>query len=372
MTPERTSPRGQYRTDWRRKEIGRIRVTYGKTLKAHGRAVALLDDLYDNDQWDVLRAIKAKRVTIRALLAAKKVGRTRRDDVLVDLRLQQPLWSTLEGLVSTRGGKKHQSARRSVLKKFARVAGAVLGTKAKVADLKKLHWNELRPSYASAAYWNHLRRTIGALLSELLESTAHPFRVDVMKKIAIEDEPDREVDITVDQFWALVAALPEYARPCVVTLAATAMRVETEYLRCAQDDKRPLIHAVYCPGSKNADATGNIPVAEALWEWVDAGIPSPIKLRALRRNFHNAAVAAGLGKRLETDAGERYTGITLHDLRHMALQLALDGGAALNDVQSFARHADPAMTMKYLKRAGQRRAADALGRMLVPAKEEKA
>jgi integrase len=64
-----------------------------------------------------------------------------------------------------------------------------------------------------------------------------------------------------------------------------------------------------------------------------------------------------------------YAGMRLHDLRHLALQLALDGGAMLNDVQSLARHADPAMTMRYLKRSGSRRAADAIGRSLLPPKE---
>src|SRR4051794_22074123 len=91
MSPERTSPNGQYRTDWQRQEVGRIRVSYGRTLKEHAKAIATLDELYENDQLDVLRALKKKkgeagRLTIPELLAAKKVGRHKRDDVLVDLR----------------------------------------------------------------------------------------------------------------------------------------------------------------------------------------------------------------------------------------------------------------------------------------------
>lgn len=397
MSPERTSPNGQYRTDWTRKDVGRIRLTYGYTLTEHTRAVQLLNDLYDNNQLEVLRAIKARKVSVRTLLAAKKAGRHRRDDVLVDLRLQQPLWSTLEAMAKKRGGKVHQSARSSMMRKFARTAGGVLGANAKVADLARLDWQALRPSFASPADWNHLRMAIGTALSELLDGPEHPFRKALMKKVVKETEPRRDVDVSVDEFWALVAALPEAARPGVVTLAATAMRLETEYLRCKRSDKRPDTYAVYCPGSKTADAAGLIPVAESLWEWVDAGIPAPLKKKMLREHFHRAAVTVGLGRYEETGtmrrqrvtrdrsgppaSGEakgpiykdlpvlRYKGITLHDLRHLALQLALDGGAQLNDVQSFARHADPAMTMRYLKRAGQRRAADAIGRTLMP--EEK-
>jgi integrase len=59
-----------------------------------------------------------------------------------------------------------------------------------------------------------------------------------------------------------------------------------------------------------------------------------------------------------------YSGLTLGQLRHLALQLALDGGATLNDVQAHARHADPKMTMRYLKRRGRKDAAAAIGREL--------
>jgi integrase len=178
------------------------------------------------------------------------------------------------------------------------------------------------------------------------------------------------------------------------------MRLETEYLKCTAESKLKLTHGVYCPGSKTADATGVIPIAEELWHWVDAGIPAPLQKKQLRHWFHQAAVAVGLGRYVETGKtkqvierrardgapakGERtgdkkvavkatrYQGLTLHDLRHLALQLALDGGAQLNDVQSLARHADPAMTMRYLKRSGRKRAAEAIGRALGAKKEETA
>ncbi len=110
MSPERVSKGGQYRTNWVRKEVGRIRVTYGYTVKEHSLAVKLLDELYDNDQLEILRALKARQITIKALVASRKGGRNRRDDLLVDLRLRRPLWTTLEAMVKLRrGGDKHRT-----------------------------------------------------------------------------------------------------------------------------------------------------------------------------------------------------------------------------------------------------------------------
>lgn len=384
MSPERTSKNGQYRTNWKRKGFGRIRVTHGKTLAEHAKAVTLLNELWENNQLDVLRALMKKkgeagRVTVKELLASKKAGRHKRDDVLVDLRLQRPLWSTLEQMVKDRpGGARYKRRLRASLEKFAKSpAAGMLGVRAVVGDLRKVNFTELRPHFGGAVDWNQFRKMLGVTLTQLLEDHLHPFRREIMKKIPKEPEPHHDVDITVDQFWALVEKLPDHARPGVVTLAVTGMRLNTEYLSCGETSKRPELPGVYCPGSKTADSSGIIPVAESLWEWVDAGIPAPIQERWLRIYFHRAAVEVGLGRMIDDPRGRTikrgslkgqrlqvYDGITLHDLRHLALQLAMDGGAQLNDVQALARHTDPAMTMRYLKRKGARRAADALGRQL--------
>jgi integrase len=382
MSPERTSPNGRYRTDWTRKEIGRIRVTYGYTLKEHQRAIDLLEELYDNDQHAVLRALKDRKVTIRELLAQKKAGRIRRDDVLVDLRLQRPLWTTFLALAAKRpGGEPHRRRVADSVRRFQRTTlGQQLGADATIAQLAAIEahaWFDLRQEYASPADWNHLRKALSQLLAALLETHEHAFRKTLLKRLQREKEPALEVDVTTDQFWALVEALPEHVRAGIVTLAVTGMRLNTEYLKCREHDKRPELHAIYCPGSKNADASGLIPVAPTLWSWVDLGIPAPLQHRRLREQFHRAAIAIGLGRMIEdprgrvTVRGKRkgepllvYDGLRLHDLRHLALQLALEGGAKLNEVQAFARHADPRMTMRYLTKGNRQAAADAIGRAL--------
>lgn len=373
MSPERTSKNGRYRSRWKRVGFGVIRVTYGKTLAEHAKAIALLNELWDNAQLEELRALQKKkgepgRVTIRELLAAKKAGRHRRTDVLIDVRLQRPLWDVLEAMTDARpGGKTYHRRLRASREKFAKTAAAgALGPKAVVEDLRKLDVAGVRKSFISAADWNQFRKMIGVTLSQLLEDPRHPFRLEMMKRIPKETERHRDVDCTVEQFWTLVDAIPEHAQPGIVTLATTGMRLNTEYMRCREEDKRPNLPGIFCPGSKNADATGIIPIAASLYEWVDAGVPAPVKARWLRIYFHRAAIATGLGRTVEdpTTTKTKYVGIRLHDLRHLAVQLAMDGGASLNDVQNFARHADPAMTMRYAKRAGARRAADAIGRQL--------
>jgi integrase len=406
MSPERQTPTSQYRSRWRRKEIGTIRLTYGYTVAEHYRARGLLDELYRNDQLEVLRALQRDQVSIKDLLAAKKAGRHKRDDLLIDLRLRLPLWSTLEAMVDKRpGGDKHRTRLLTSLKKFAGSApAAALGKHATIAQLKDVDYRALRSTFGSPADWNHLRKAIGATLSSLLDSEDldgkdHPFRKSVMKRIPSEPEPELEVDVTVPQFLELVSLLPDVYHAVIWTLAITGMRLETEYLKCTAADKRAALPGIYCPGSKNADATGIIPIAPALWKWVDAGVPAPRKIKGIRSTFHRACVGLGLGQYEETGEkrrqlvrrdrsgpprpGEpagpiykemavlRYHGLTLHGLRHLALQFAIDGGAALQDVQSFARHADPTMTMRYLKRSGRRRAADAIGRTLAPPTEEK-
>jgi integrase len=381
VTPERTSAKGQFRTDWQRKEVGRIRVSYGRTLKAHAKALQLLDELYENDQLDVLRALKKKqgepgRVTIRELLAAKKAGRIRRDDVLIDLRLQRPLWSTLEELCAARpGGDTHRTNMRNFLKKLMGTTEAArLGQRAVFADLLKVRWRELQSEFSSPAYWNAVRKMVLTCTGALLENLHHQFRLDLAKKIDKLPEVQLETDVTTDQFWALIDALPEHVRPGVVTLAVTGMRLNTEYMACDASNLRPAVRAVFCPGSKTADATGFIYVAESLWPWVEAGIPAPVKSRWLRIYLHRAAAEVGLGRftpradgAMEKDGTTpklEYSGITLGQLRHLALQLALDGGAQLNAVQAMARHADPKMTMRYLKRGNRKLAAEAIGREL--------
>jgi integrase len=67
----------------------------------------------------------------------------------------------------------------------------------------------------------------------------------------------------------------------------------------------------------------------------------PIFGTTLSQVVKTAAKRAGIAKR-----------ITPHSLRHTAVTLALDGGATVRQVQSFARHSDPKTTMRYDRNRG--------------------
>lgn len=369
MSPERVSRGGQLRSDWQRKEIGRLRVTHGRTLREHQRALDLLDELYDNDQLDVIRAYQAKRVTMKELLSAKKKKGHRRDDVLVNLRLQQPLWATLEQLTRELPGTRLH--RVGVLSQFNKLAaskaGARLGPRAKVADLLTVDWRAYRkevrvvpakelgdppttePLFGSPYTWNFFRRALLARMTTLLGSADAQFRLDLRKALGPkEKEPLIEVDLAPETFWELVAKAPELVQPAIVCLAITGMRLNTEYRKATAADLRPDIHAIRSPGSKTADAEGYIYVPPAYWPWIEAGIPAPIQTTAIRRNFKAAARAIGRPE------------LTLHMLRHLYVMLLLDGGLPIHEVQAAARHADPKMTMRYARTQSKQRAAGAM------------
>jgi hypothetical protein len=131
------------------------------------------------------------------------------------------------------GGETHQKNLRFFRERLARSApAAALGRAAKYGDLLKFDWRALQAELAgSPAYWNHIRKMISSCTGALLESLYHPFRLELMKKIPKLAEPELEVDVPPEQFWQLVDALPEHARPGIVTLAVTGMRVDVEYMR---------------------------------------------------------------------------------------------------------------------------------------------
>jgi integrase len=161
-------------------------------------------------------------------------------------------------------------------------------------------------------------------LSALLGGKHHQFRLDLLTSFPLEEERARTASLTAGEFWELVDAAPEHARPCYVLLAITGMRV-VEYLRCTPAD----LHADECsidvPGTKTRASAETIFPAREFWPWIAAGIPSPLGYRWLRNYFKAAASAIGRPE------------LRVHDLRRLFAQLASDAGAPTAQVrQRFA------------------------------------
>lgn len=154
-----------------------------------------------------------------------------------------------------------------------------------------------------------------------------------------------------------------------LVLAATGMRLG-EYLRCTPAHLVPAKYAIRVPGTKTKRSRRVIELGPEAWPWVEAGIPSPLKSRWIHIYWWRACVALGFGryeqvikngvrqvKVIKHKDGTReerpvlrYTGLRLHDLRHVTGQVATDEGATTAQVGDALGHADYKTTARYQRR----------------------
>lgn len=356
--PERTSKRGRLRVDWVRAEVGRIRLSWGYTKKERDEFVSCLDRLYENAQLDELRAIRKGELTPAQVIEASRKGRLLRLDLLLDVKTRLPLWATLEAMVAKRGHESEHQTYTKALRTLQRVAP--LREDATIQDLLTLDRVSLRAQYRSPVTWNHMRQAVLVGLTQLFGTHEHEFRKRVRAVLGpSEQEPRRPLAVTPALFWQLVDRMPNYIQPSIICLAVTGMRI-SEYLRCTEKNLRPN-HSVYVPGRKTAGSTGLVHVPPAMWPHVVQSIPCVVSRNTLGGWLRQAAESMGLGSR---DERGRYSGLRIHDLRHLTAIFAFEGGASVNEVQTIMRHADAKMTMRYSELQDNKRAADAIGRAM--------
>lgn len=358
MSPTRTSPDGSYRLAWQRREVGRITSSSGThTVKGWRAAMALLDQLYERNELDVLRALKAGEVTMKEVVAAEKARAFGRGDALHILTLRRPLWPAVDAWLGSRDDATTNTYRYSLNK--LRATG-VLAAQARIADLQSIDWPALRDAqvegeqlYRSAANWNHLRRAISRFLTIALGDVYHPVRRAIIKAIPLEKERARRVTLTPAEFWRLIAAADELLRPAFVTLAVTGMRLG-EYERATPAHVHADQGTVDVQGSKTEGSSATVRVGPSLIAWVVAGIPMRIPRRALQARFKAAAVAIGRPE------------LRIHDLRHCTAIFALQEGAPINAVRDLMRHEGTSQTLDYTRSSNVDVAAAAIERALAP------
>jgi len=210
------------------------------------------------------------------------------------------------------------------------------------------HWSKDR----SGSDWNHVRRGVSRFLTIALGDKYHPFRREVVARIPIQREKVRVPDLTPSVFWEIIGKVREDVRPAFVTLVATGLRVG-EYLRLTEEDLRPLTRRIVVP-IEGKTGERIVPVAEELWNWVSAGVPSPLGYRRLWQHWHDACQAVGL------------PGLVIHDLRHCAGQWAHEAGVSLAMVKSLLGHSTITMTERYARTQDAGLAASAVARALNP------
>lgn len=339
------------RLDWRRKKIGRItRPSGAKNARELHHRHQILTQLYHNGQLDVLAALRDGIVDMPELVQADREQKLGSADLLAHVKLRAPLWETFTTRVLPQMGKSEKTRQH-----YADVVAGVrrrgiLGADATFADLLDVPWKTHRARYASAAAWNHVRRTFSAALTVLLGDKWHPKRRAFVAAFGtLDKEVAREVAITPAQLKRLLAQVPELTRPAVSTLLVTGVRVG----ELCNDEKPPRFDpetGLLRVWGKTDERTVVVP--PAFRGIVTAALPVRVAKRTLQGHVLKATRAAKLG------------GFRTHDLRHAAAGLALDGGAPINAVQDALGHADLATTAKYLRAGNKQRAGEAVERAL--------
>lgn len=337
--------------------VGRVARSSGtSSAKEFVRRDALLTELADAGQLEALRAFQAGDLLIEHLIEAKRSGELSSTYLLRDVKLDQNLWDALDELYGASKDRSTYHRYHSAARKFARVALHTLGRNARVRDLRRVDWQLLRRQWgASAADWNHLRRMISRSLTHWMGDVYDPFRREVVKRIPREKEMPRIPDITIALFWDILARTPDFAQPCYVTLVATGMRLG-EYLRCDKAHLSRVTCSIDVPGTKTAESKARIFVDEALWPWIEAGIPAPLNETWIRHYWKRAAREMGKGE------------LRLHDLRHAYAIFASDAGVPTAQIQAALRHAGPEMTRRYEMQRSRRSVALIVGQALLDAK----
>lgn len=345
----------RFNREFSRNGIGRItNSSRTNDPKEFRRRDALLTKLHDSGQLDVLRAFKNGMLQIEELVEADREGRVKTAELLGYLTLKRPLWDAIDGCLPRMGRsvatrKRYALSMRSLREK----ASAYLPASARVSDLERVRWNDLRASWGrSGADWNHMRRALSSFLTTLFDDKYSPFRRRVVRSIPIAAEIARVPDLTPEVFWTIVAHVHERYRASYVTLVATGLRVRSEYLRLTPFNLKPATCSISGVGTKTALSGEGVSVYPPLWAYVEEAVPSPIGYKALRRHWAAACKKVGVNVRL-------------HDLRHCYGQWAVNAGVPEAKVQSALRHKTAAMTRRYTKTLEKGDAADAVGRALL-------
>jgi integrase len=349
MTPATTGKgKGNFQIDRRYPNVGRIRMSLGtKSLRKFRQREALIDKLYQQDRFEMLRALKRGDVTIQELVELDlqdRLGNSSAGSVV----LKQNLWTAAENARASMLPKSTTSAdyrkRQKTVRRYAvafraleRKGGEWLGPDANVGDLADVKWSELWERWdAGPTDWMHTKEAVSRTLTVLFGDKYHPFARQIRSAIPSKKATKRRPNLKYAQFKKIVALAPIHAAPSYWTIALTGMRVG-EYLACRREHLDASTHTLNVPGGKSEAAPQQIDAR--IWKTVAAGIPSRLQYKWLNIYWNRAREKAG------------FPGVTLHDLRHSAGQWAIDEHVPESAVQSFYRHETPGQTRDYVIRS---------------------
>lgn len=316
--------------------VGRINLSSGtRKVRLYGKIDSMLTDLYEEGYLDILRAIKNQRLTLREVYQAKRAGRL--SYCMADVLLARPLRQAVEEWLPT-SARAESSRRRYEVSWAAIFERASLGEGAAVLELREVSWKRLSADWPnSSADWNRARSAVSRFLTMYLGDKHHPFRREIMTAIPRQREPRGRVpDITPELLWRILGHVPDELSPAIVVLAATGLRVRSEYLRLDEHHLLPHTRSIQVPaGAKTESSSEIIRVGPETWAWVQRAVPEPAPYKRIYRAFKRGAREVGSPD------------LTLHDLRHLHGMILSDAGESEARIQSSLRHADPSMTRRY-------------------------
>lgn len=350
---------GRQYDHWFPEPVGRICKAWGVAKVEHRRArAAVLRDLHEFGQVDVLVAFKKGDFTWGDLLQAKRNKRLGSASLASDLRLMQPYGETVRRILPAMGKSagarnRYESALLTTLPTYAK-----LDLTAPVSGLVTLDWRLAWTAMASLApaSRNRVRSAVSRLLTLVLGSKHHQTRLDVLTAMGpMETEPEEARDISVAEFWTLMDHVPDPLVPSYVVLATTGMRIG-EYLSCTDRSLRRF-PSIAVAGKEGARVVEVDPALEPI-------VRQAIPCRVAKAPKHPGPIQNdGRYKRLyrALKAASDDTGIlcTPHTLRHF---YAAEGVERIDAVfvQHALGHKTPAMTARYAKRKSNRRVATAV------------
>lgn len=349
MTPDRTTPGGNFRVEQTFKGVGLIRKSLGtKDLRVFRQRVALLEKLEKREAYEVLRAFDDDRITIEQLVEAD--AKNELAFTLSGMALRENLWDAIERVLPTMAESEATRYRYATsLRALQRKGAKWLGPRAKVADLAHMPWRALKAKWgASGTDWMHMRRAVSRFLTLHLGKVHHPFRLDVMDKdnFPTAREKKRHPSLALAEFQRILDHVPEHLCGSYWCIVLTGMRLN-EYTRCRPHHLNAAAHSLRVPGRKTEASDAVVHISPRLWGFITAAIPCRVQARWLQTVWLRATKAAG-------------TKVTIHDLRHVHGHWAIDEGVAESKVQSSYRHTSAAMTRGYVQRLDTGEVSEAL------------
>lgn len=311
----------------------------------------MLVEMHRAGSFSLLRALKGGEITVLDLWAAKRENRLYIPDALREITDRRNLWDVLEECIAkgTAGAKTKERYTTSLTK--LRKQGT-LGARATIKTLATIHWPELQKQWGgSPADWNHMVRMVSHCLSIYYGDVYAPQRRAIVKLIPKAREPRSRLRLlSLETFRKAVAKAPAVYRDIYWTLLLTGLRAGEggEYFSTKPQHLDASAHLLHVPGTKTEGSAFSIAVHPDYWHHVASAVPAPRQYKAVAKEWRKATKKA-CGRALR-----------LHDIRHLCIGLALDGGASLPDAQAHARHEDPTMTMDYARVESSRRAATAI------------